>query len=145
MKTKSKLLKKTAQAVMIATLLCVAGMTKVVQAQPLTEWEQQQDYLFYLVYDDVQALQTQMPVGSKSIREEQLPPNEGAIGNWTYSRPNNAGWLGLAKNEMEGFQVFFREQEKNRNLRIGVSPFLNAQNEVLEHMIYHEEFKTKAL
>ena len=110
MNTKFNLLKKTAHAVMIAALLCAAGMTKVALAQPLNDWEQQQDYLFYLVYDDVQTLHTQMPVGSKSIREEQLPTNENALGNWTYSCPNNSGWLGLAKN-----------------------------------VIYHEEFKTKAL
>ena len=44
------------------------------------------------------------------------------------------------QNEKEGFQVFFREQEKVRNLRIEVSPFLNTQNEVLQHTVYYEEF-----
>ena len=52
MNTKSKLLKKTAQAVMIAALLCVAGMKNVTQAQ--SAWEQSQNYLFYLVYADYQ-------------------------------------------------------------------------------------------
>ena len=40
MKTRTKLLRKTAHAVMIAALLCVAGMTKVALAQPLNDWEQ---------------------------------------------------------------------------------------------------------
>ena len=54
--------------------------------------------------------------------------------------PRNNGLLWLAQNENEGFQVFYREQEKERNLRIEVSPFINSQNEVLQHSVYWEDF-----
>lgn len=53
----------------------------------------------------------------------------------------NEGWLCLAKNEREGFQVFFREQEKNRNLRVEVGDFVNvATSDTLPHTLYYEEF-----
>lgn len=127
---------------MLFLLLCVAGMKNVVNAQSLNDWELQQPFLFYLVYDDVQAWVTKMPDGinSHAIREEQLPVRSDQIGNWSYNTNLDRGWLGLAKNEREGFQVFYREREKGRNLRVDVSPFLNAQNEVLEHTVYYEEF-----
>lgn len=153
MKTRTITLRKTAKAVLVAVLLCAAGMTKIANAQSLTDWEMEQPFLFYLVYDDVQAWLTKMPDGinSHAIRDEQLPHFMGGIGCWHHDSasqaqdPNcpcvvNQGWLCMAKNEREGFQVFYREHEKSRNLRVEVSPFLNAQNEVLEHTVYYEEF-----
>ena len=135
-------LNKGAKALLLFLLLYVAGMMKVANAQSLKDWELEQPFLFYLVYDDVQAWVTKMPNGSNShaIREEQLPVSFNQIGNWSYNSNLSRGWLCLAKNEREGFQVFYREHEKSRNLRVEVSPFLNAQNEVLEHMVYYEEF-----
>ena len=143
-------LRKTVKAVMIAVLFCAAGMTKIANAQtkgsvPMTEWEMEQPFLFYLVYDDVQALSSSMVTGSNAIRDEQLPNNSGGIGHWYHWDWNNPvvvtqGWLALAKNEREAFQVFYREQETSRNLRVEVGPFRNAQNEVLEHTVYYEEF-----
>jgi len=74
-----------------------------------------------------------------------LPVDEGSMLAWIWDEETNpenrrSGLIGLAKNEKEGFQVFFREQEKERNLRIEVGPFLNAQYEELQHSVYYEEF-----
>ena len=147
MNTKSKLLKKTAQAVMIVALLYVAGMQSALQAQ--SAWEQTQNYLFYLVYADYQVCEQLMPERENgkpdAIRRNLLPVDEGSMLAWIWDEENNpgarkTGLIGLAKNETEGFQVFFREQEKVRNLRIEVSPFLNTQNEELQHTVYYEEF-----
>lgn len=126
-------------------LLCSTGMMNVARAQ-LTEWEQQQPYLFYLVFADVQAQETQMPHFSATadMRYEQLPPDE----NFFYERDYWYGGgfnrtsviLGLAKNEKTGFQVFYREQEKPRNLRIEVGDFVNTLGDTLPHTVYYEEF-----
>ena len=143
MNTRKILLKSTAKAVMIAVLICAAGITSFGQrAAALSNWELQQDYLLYLLYEDIQVRETHMPPSAESycIRWEQLPDNESHIGWWTEESVRNTGWLGLAKNEKEGFQIFFREHQKSRNLRIEVSPFLNTQNEELEHSLYYEEF-----
>ena len=78
-----------------------------------------------------------------AIRRNLLPRNETQLGWWIWDEengPRNEGFIGLAKNEKEGFQVFFHEQEKERNLRIEVSPFLNSQGEELQHSLYYEEF-----
>ena len=145
------LFRKTAKAVLIAALLCVAGMINVAHAQ-LNEWEQQQPYLFYLVYADVQAHETEMPhLGATAdMRYEQLPHDESIFfGNYDYwyggGFNHTIGILGLAKNEKMGFQVFYREQEKTRNLSVEVSSFLNENGDELPHTVYYEEFfKTDA-
>ena len=147
MNTKNLPLRTTIKAVMIAMLLGVAGMTKVAKAQ--STWEQSQNYLFYLVYADYQTCEHLMPERENSIpdaiRRNLLPVNEGSMLAWIWDEETNpgarrSGLIGLAKNEKEGFQVFFREQEKERNLRIVVDTFRNSQNEVLQHKVYLEEF-----
>lgn len=57
---------------MLFLLLCVAGMKNVVNAQnekndPLHQWEMGQPYLFYLLYDDVQARCSSMITGKDAI------------------------------------------------------------------------------
>ena len=147
MKTRTFTLKKTVKAMMLAMLLSVAGMTNVTLAQ--SAWEQTQNYLFYLVYADYQVGEQIMPQreGQKfdAIRRNLLPTKEKQgteYGLWGDPDPQftMSGFIGLAKNETEGFQVFFREQEKERDLRIDVSPFVNADNEVLQHSLFFEEF-----
>lgn len=133
---------------MLFLLLCVAGMKNVAQAQ--SAWEQTQNYLFYLVYADYQTCEYLMPERETptipdAIRRNLLPVDESSMLAWIWDEEPNpearrTGLIGLAKNEKEGFQVFFREQEKERNLKIVVSPFLNSQNEVLQHTVYYEEF-----
>lgn len=148
MNTRKILLKSTAKALMIAVLICAAGMMKVAKAQ--SAWEQSQNYLFYLVYADYQVREHIMPQWEyplyDAIRRNLLPRKEDQgtqVGLWE-DDPNLAtltsGLIGLAKNETEGFQVFFREQEKERNLKIVVDTFRNSQNEVLQHTVYWEEF-----
>ena len=147
MNTKNLPLKNMAKTVMIVMLLGVTGMTKVAKAQ--STWEQSQNYLFYLVYADYQFCEQQIPEreGNKidAIRRNLLPPNEELLWSWIWgdgNGPRNEGFIGLAKNEKEGFQVFFREQEKERNLKITVSPFLrlDSQNDTLRHSVYWEQF-----
>ena len=148
---KNRILFIGAKMLLLFLLLGMAGMTKFAQAQ--SAWEQTQNYLFYLVYADYQVNEQLMPQreGSQydAIRRNLLPTKElygtyPEYGLWGDPDPayTTSGLIGLAKNETEGFQVFFREQEKERNLRIEVSPFVNAdaQNEVLQHTLYFEEF-----
>ena len=148
---KNDLLINGVRILLLNLLLCVAGMNNVAQAQ-LTEWEQQQPYLFYLVYADVQAHETEMPhLGATAdMRYEQLPHDESIFfGNYDYwyggGFNHTIGILGLAKNEKMGFQVFYREQEKTRNLSVEVTSFLNENGDELPHTVYYEEFfKTDA-
>lgn len=146
---KNHLFIKGARMLMLFLLLCVAGMMNVAKAQ--NSWEQSQNYLFYLVYADYQVNEQLMPQreGSQydAIRRNLLPTGElygtyPEYGLWGDPDPayTTSGLIGLAKNETEGFQVFFREQEKERNLRIVVDTFRNLQNEVLQHTVYWEEF-----
>ena len=99
-------------------------------------------YLLYLVYGDIQARETLMPHlgATHNIEYEQLPDIESHVGWWRSDHLRTKGFLALGRNEKEGFQIFFREQEKERNLRIEVSQFLNNSNEELQHSLYYEEF-----
>ena len=161
MRTRTLQLSKKVKALMIVALLSVVtGMTKVANAQNgPAEWELQQPYLFYLVYSDVQAHETEMPGGggygiaTAAIRYEQLPRTEAVfLGNydynyddWNHNYYHATGVLGLAKNEKTGFQVFYREQEKTRNIKIEVSSFHNGNGDTIPHTVYFEEFfKTDA-
>ena len=144
---KNHLLIKGARMLLLFLLICVAGKMNVVQAQ--SAWEQTQNYLFYLVYADYQVGEHIMPQRENSqydaIRRNLLPTREyqgTQVDLWyDQSDPNTwtNGLIGLAKNETEGFQVFFREQEKERSLRIEVSPFVY-ENDTLKHAVYYEEF-----
>ena len=145
MNTRFLLLKKAAKAVMIAALLCVSGMKNVSLAQ--SAWEQTQNFLFYLVYADYQFCEQNMLELENqkfdAVRRNLLLSNEQYPELYLWGDPTGpvtSGIIGLAKNEKEGFQVFFHEQEKERNLRIEVGPFLNAQYEELQHSVYYEEF-----
>ena len=146
MNTRKIQLKSTAKAVMIALLLGMAGMINVVKAQ--SDWEQSQNYLFYLVYADYQVGEHIMPQRDQHLydairRNLLLPKNKIGTEYGLWGDPEipypTSGLIGLAKNEKEGFQVFFREQEKERNLRIEVSPFVY-ENDTLKHTVYYEEF-----
>ena len=143
---KYHLLNKGARMLLLFLLLCSAGMWNVARAQ-LTEWEQQQPYLFYLVYADEQAHESEMPClpATADMRYEQLPHDEGIFLEnhefWYGGGFNHpVGILGLAKNERMGFQVFYREQEKERSIRVELSDFLNATGDTLPHTVYYEEF-----
>jgi hypothetical protein len=144
---KNYLFDKGTKILLLLLLLFATGMMKVAQAQ--SAWEQTQNYLFYLVYADYQVGEQIMPQRENqkfdAIRRNLLPTKEKQgteYGLWGDPDPayTTSGLIGLAKNETEGFQVFFREQEKVRNLRIDVSPFLNEQNEELQYEVFYEEF-----
>ncbi len=104
MNTKLILLKTTAKAVMIAALLCVAGMKNATQAQSI--WEQAQNYLFYLVYADYQTCEHLMPERENgvpdAIRRNLLPVDESSMLAWIwedepYPETRRSGLIGLAK------------------------------------------------
>lgn len=104
-------------------------------------------YLLYTLFEDYQACERLVPQregnGIDDLDNLQLPADEARMKKDDYYQngvERTTGFLALAQNEKEGFQVFYREQEKERNLRIEVSPFLNSQNEVLPHLIYWEDF-----
>lgn len=129
--------------VLFVLLLSVAGVTNVyAQDEP-----DPKPYLFYLLFNDYQACEQKVPLrewnGIDDILCQQLPKDEAAFmaSSFYLSRTERpTGFLALAQNEKEGFHVFFREQEKERNLRVEVSPFTNAENEVLPHSMYWEDF-----
>ena len=133
-------LTRALKTVLIVLLLSVAGTTK-------GNAEETDPYLLYMLFNDYQVCEQLVPQrewnGIDDIRCMQLPRDEsGMQASWYYlnTAARTTGFLAMAQNEKEGFQVFFREQEKERNLRIEVSPFLNSQNEVLQHSLYWEDF-----
>lgn len=141
MKTISLLLKRAQKTVLLILLLSTIGMTKGYAD------EGAEPYLLYLLFNDYQACEQLVPQrewnGIDDIKCIQLPRNEsGMQASWYYqnSAARTSGFLTMAQNEKEGFQVFYREQEKERNLRIEVSPFRNSQDEELQHSLYWEEF-----
>ena len=83
-------------------------------------------YLFYLTYSDIQARKREMP-------------REGATQRIEYQllRQNT---VYMARNEHEGFQIFYREQTSNRSIVLKVSQFVNDNGNVLEHKLYKEAF-----
>jgi len=104
-------------------------------------------FLFLAIYEDYQTCEELYPVREgdliDDVRNMQLPANEdGMTVRWYYQNGANrtTGILWLAQNEKEGFQLYYREQEKERNLRIVVEPFVNSQGEELQHSVYWEEF-----
>ncbi len=143
MGTVDLLLRRAQKFVLFVLLLGVAGVTNV-----YADDEPEPDpYLFYLLFNDYQACESKVPLrewnGIDDIKCQQLPVNESAfmLSSFYLNRTERpSGFLALAQNEKEGFHVFFREQEKERNLRIEVSPFTNSQNEVLPHLLYWEDF-----
>ncbi len=103
-------------------------------------------YLLYLLFEDIQTCEDLILDGGGRgdyLGCQQLPGYEALwdkVWYWYTGSLRNEGYLWLAQNEKEGFQVFYGELEKERNLRIEVSPFLNTQNEVLQHLVYYEDF-----
>ena len=66
--------------------------------------------------------------------QQDLPCNDASHG---ISRANT---IYLAKNEREGFQVYFYEKGAGRNLRLEVGEFTNADGDVLPHEVFREEY-----
>ena len=143
METIDLLLRRAQRVVLLVLLLSVAGVTNV-----YADDEPDPDpYLFYTLFNDYQACESKVPLrewnGIDDIRCQQLPKNEASLqASWYYHNyeDRTSGFVALAQNEREGFHVFFREQEKERNLRIVISPFVNDQNEVLPYTMYWEDF-----
>lgn len=118
-------------AVMLAAAVCFASTA--VTAAAATE-----PYLFYLVYSDIQANKTSADqrygANSNHINSQQLPTSDTARGI------SGSSIVYLAKNEREGFQVYFHEQTASRPLRVEVGEFCNAAGEVLPVSIYNEAY-----
>lgn len=55
---------------------------------------------------------------------------------------SRANLIYLAKNEREGFQVYFYEKGAGRTLRLEVGEFKNAAGDVLPHEVFREEYFT---
>lgn len=123
--------------------------TKILAAMLLLQWlglgfsfaqEKDDNFIFYLFDADAQIHERDMyqPDHNINFAEMQLLKSEGSS-NWDFSnRPS--GFLAMAKNERTGFQVFFRELQKERNLRVVVGPFTNSNGEELQHFTYFEDF-----
>lgn len=108
-------------------------------------------FLLFAIFEDYMASEEKVPKREKNgdlyldyVESLQLPSYEDLwIKPWYYggAMSRTDGYIFLAQNEKEGFQVFFREQDKERNLRIEVSPFVNSNsNDTLKHSVYWEEF-----
>ena len=134
---------RSLRTALLVLLLCVIGAPTV-----CADDEPEPDpYLLYLLFNDYQACEQKVPLrewnGIDDIRCQQLPKDEAAFmaSSFYLNKADRiTGFLALAQNEKEGFHVFYREQEKERNLRIVVSPFTNSENEVLPHKLYWEDF-----
>lgn len=124
--------------------------TKILTALLLLQWlglglsfaqEKDGNFIFYLLEADAQIHEREMyqPDHNLNFAEMQLL-EDGTLWKWNDYTSRPAGFMAMAQNERTGFQVFFREQEKERNLRIVVSPFINSESETLPHTIYNEEF-----
>ena len=108
-------------------------------------------FLLYAIFEDYMTSEERVPKREHNtgtfyydnVESLQLPSYEDLWNKTWYYAGNmyrTDGYIFLAQNEKEGFQLFFREQEKERNLRIEVSPFLNSQGEELQHSVYWEDF-----
>ncbi len=67
---------------------------------------------------------------------QDLPYNDASHG------VSRANLIYLAKNEREGFQVYFYEKGAGRNLRLEVGEFTNAAGDVLPHEVFREAYFT---
>ena len=67
---------------------------------------------------------------------QDLPYNDTSRG------VRNANLIYLAKNEREGFQVYFYEKGEGRTLRLEVGEFTNANGDILAHEVFREEYFT---
>ena len=79
-------------------------------------------YLFYLTYSDIQARKREMPCEGATERIELQLLRQ----NTVY----------MARNEHEGFQIFYREQTCNRSIILKVSRFVNDNGNVLDFKLY---------
>lgn len=114
------------------------------------------DYLFSYTYSDIQAEKSSdeqryawvdkngqthydcniITAPREGWGGQDLPCNDASRG---ISRANT---IYLAKNEREGFQVYFYEKGTGRNLRLEVGDFTNANGDVLAHEVFREEYFT---
>lgn len=94
-------------------------------------------YLFYLVYSDLQMNKTSADqrygANSNHVNSQQLTNGDSARGI-------KGSVVYLAKNEREGFQIYFHEQTESRPLRVEVGEFRNEDGELLESAIYNEAY-----
>lgn len=84
------------------------------------------DFLCYLTYSDIQAYS-----GSPDLRWSN---NSNSVATQQIST------VYLAKNEYEGFQIFYYEKGNEKDLKIIVDEFVNDSGEILKHSIYNEMY-----
>ena len=111
------------------------------------------NYIFALTFPDIQC--------AKHSSDQTYPSSNGAWNNNPVTWQNLSAWINnccggrdtvhdvagnavyLAKNEREGFQIYFFEQSSSgRSLRVEVSPFVNDDGQILPHTLYKEEYFT---
>lgn len=92
------------------------------------------DFTVLLTYSDIQDNKTSYDLrygtNTNHIESQQLPSYNG--GSIVY----------LAKNEYEGFQLYYYEKSEGRNISISSTPFVNSEGQVLDSAIYREEYFT---
>lgn len=117
-------------AVLLAVSVCFSSMAFTTSAAT-------SPYLFYLVYSDLQMNKTSADqrygANSNHINSQQLTNGDSARGI-------KGSVVYLAKNEREGFQIYFHEQTASRPLRVEVGEFRNEKGELLESSIYNEAY-----
>ena len=99
------------------------------------------DYIYCYTYSDIQVEKNsdlqRYGTNSNPITGgggQDLPRNDSSRG------VSNANLIYLAKNEREGFQVYFYEKGEGRTLRLEVGEFTNANGDVLPHQVFREEY-----
>ena len=130
MKTTKRLL-----SVLLAVLLLFSSAASGVSS--LLAMAAGGSYFFYLTYSDIQAKKNSVAqnIGNNTIYSQQL------------IKQNGYQTVYLARNEVEGIQVYFHElgndNETGRQLRVEVDPFLNANGDTLPFSVYEEIYFTE--
>ena len=105
------------------------------------------DYIFCYTYSDIQVeknsdYQTYSGNSNKITTPKDDWGGQDLPYNDTSRGVRNANLIYLAKNEREGFQVYFYEKGEGRTLRLEVGEFTNANGDVLPHEVFREEYFT---
>lgn len=87
-------------------------------------------YDLYYIYSDIQA--------NKTSQDQRYGSNSNNVSQQVLPYTNGARTVYLAKNEYEGFQIYYYEKAEGKNLRVEITDFKNSSGEILESSIYNE-------
>lgn len=126
--------------------LVLVGLTAVPLALPKLTAEAAEGFTVYYTYSDIQSEKNSSDLrygtNSNHISWQQLPKSDSAHGIYAKSGYDNFGISYLAKNEREGMQIWYYQSSGSAMLSLSVSPFTDADGNVLSHEVFREEYVT---